>query len=145
MNSEFCENQGKTIRQLRSYAMKNKVAVLILRISLGAVFLVFGIGKFQNDIWAQTIRNMTVFELLPWSTDVTVIVVGVIELITAAGLILGFFTRWFAALAALQLAAIMVLLNFQQIRDIGLLGTAIYLTLSGNDWGGIIQLIRNRD
>lgn len=125
--------------------MKNKIGLLLLRISLGIVFLIFGIGKFQNDIWAQTIRNMAVFESLPWSVDATVIMVGGLELVTAGALILGVFTRWFAALAALQLAVILVLLKFQQIRDIGLLGAAIYLTLGGSDWGGVGQLVRKRD
>lgn len=33
--------------------MKNKLAFLIIRVSLGIVFLIFGIGKFKNDIWAE--------------------------------------------------------------------------------------------
>lgn len=126
--------------------MKNKIGLLILRVSLGTVFLIFGFGKFQNDMWAQTIRNMAVFESLPWSTDATVIIVGMVEVVTAGALILGVFTRWFAVLAALQLATILVLLKFQQIRDIGLLGAAVYLTLTGNDWGGLGQgMQRKRD
>lgn len=126
--------------------MKDKAGRLALRISLGTVFLIFGIGKFQNDIWAQTIRNMAVIESLPWSTDATVIIVGVVEVVTAGALILGVFTRWFAALAALQLATILVLLKFQQIRDIGLLGAAVCLALTGNDWGGLGQFMqRKRD
>lgn len=126
--------------------MKNKTGLLALRISLGTVFLIFGIGKFQNAIWAQTIRNMAVIESLPWSTDATVIIVGVVEVVTAGALILGVFTRWFAALAALQLATILVLLKFQQIRDIGLLGAAVCLALTGNDWCGLGQFMqRKRD
>jgi len=125
--------------------MKIKIGLLLLRVSLGVVFLIFGIGKFQNDIWAQTIRNMTVFESLPWSVDLTVILIGIVEVITAAALILGVFTRWFAALAALQLAAILVLLKFQQIRDIGLFGAALYLTLGGSDWCGAGHFLRKRE
>lgn len=126
--------------------MKNKIPFALMRVSLGIVFLIFGIGKFQNDIWAQTMRNMTFFESLPWSTSVSVIGVGILELFVAAGLILGLYTRLFSGLAALQLIAILVLLKFQQLRDIGLLGMAVYLTFAGHDYLGIGQLLRgNKD
>jgi uncharacterized membrane protein YphA (DoxX/SURF4 family) len=114
----------------------HKIAVLLLRVSLGTVFLIFGIGKFQNDIWAQTIRNMDIFRGLPWSLDLTVLMIGVVETITGAGLIAGIFTRFFAALAAAQLTGIIILLKFEETRDIGLLGAALYLAMAGMEtWG----------
>ncbi|MDD4956471.1 MAG: DoxX family protein [Candidatus Omnitrophica bacterium] len=107
--------------------MRERIPYLILRISLGVVFLVFGIGKFQDDHWARTIRTMEPFISMPWDVSVSVLVIGFMELITGAALILGTLTRLFAVLAGLQLVAILILLGFQETRDIGLLGAAFYL------------------
>ena len=106
--------------------MKEKIGNCILRVTLGVVFLIFGIGKFQGDVWAETIKNMNFFLNLPWSTALSVLMIGYLEVITGTFLILGVFTRFFALLAALQLIAILILLKFSEIRDIGLLGAALY-------------------
>ena len=92
--------------------MKSKLAFTVLRISLGVVFLIFGIGKFQDDIWAQTIKSMEVFQGLPWDVSVTVILIGVSEVTVGVFLILGLFTRIFSAVASLQLLVILFLLQF---------------------------------
>lgn len=115
--------------------MKEKLPYLILRVSLGAVFLIFGIGKFQNDIWGQTIKSMDFFIKLPWSLELSVLLIGIAEAITGFALITGLFTRFFAGLAATQLIAILFLLKFQEMRDIGLLGAAVYMLLTkDNSW-----------
>ena len=75
--------------------MKRKVAFAVMRISVGVVFLIFAIGKFQDDIWASTIRNMSFFQGLPWSPDTSVLLVGILEIVVAVGLMAGIFTRWF--------------------------------------------------
>ena len=112
--------------------MKNKIAFTILRVGLGVVFLIFGIGKFQGDIWAETIKGMEIFQSLPWSVDITVLLIGASEVATGTFLILGIFTRLFAAVASLQLITILFLLQFQEIRDIGLLAAAVYMALARN-------------
>jgi len=117
--------------------MKNKFSFLILRVCLGIVFVLFGIGKFQNDIWAQTIKTMDFFLKLPWDVNISVSLIGVSEVLTGAGLILGLFTRFFASIAALQLIGILILLKFGEIRDIGLLGAAIYTAIAEEDLFGI--------
>ncbi len=104
-----------------------------MRVSLGLVFLIFGIGKFKNDIWAETIKTMDFFLRLPWNVNISVLLIGIIEILTGAALIIGLFTRFFAAMAAAQLMWILSLLNFQETRDIGLLGMAIYMTIVDND------------
>jgi len=109
--------------------MKHKIAYFILRLSLGAIFLTFGIGKFQNDYWARTIKAMEFFINLPWDVTLSVVLVGILEVVTGSFLILGLFTRFFSAMAVLQLIVILFLLRFQEVRDIGLLGVAIYLAL----------------
>lgn len=110
-------------------AMRNRYAFLALRISLGIVFLIFGIGKFRNDIWAETIKTMDIFLKLPWNVDLSVFLIGVMETATGIALITGFFTRLFAAIAAAQLVGILFLLKFGEIRDIGLLGAALYIAV----------------
>ena len=122
--------------------LRHRVPFVIMRISTGIVFLLFGIGKFQNDIWAETMRSMSVFKALPPSAGFWIIAVGILELAVAAGLILGIFTRWAAGIAALQLIAILILLRFQQTRDFGLLGAALYMMFAGHDFAGLGMLVR---
>ena len=103
---------------------------LILRTGLGLVFLIFGIGKFRSDEWADTMRSMEFFARLPWKVDVSIILAGISETITGLGLLSGRFVRFFAGLAALQLVVILILLYFsgiREIRDIGLLAMALAL------------------
>lgn len=114
--------------------MKNKIGFLIMRLGLGTVFLLFGIGKFQNDIWAQTIKGMDFFLRLPWKADISVFLIGIVETLTGLALIFGIFRRFFSTLAAAQLLGILTLLKFQETRDIGLLAAAICLVLAKEDY-----------
>lgn len=125
--------------------MKDKTAFLILRFSLGAVFILFGIGKLQGDVWAQTIKSMAVFQDLPWSVDHTVMFIGLMEILTGAGLIAGLRTRFFAVLAAIQLTAILFLLNFQETRDIGLWGAAVFMALVKEDFLSLDRWISKKE
>jgi uncharacterized membrane protein YphA (DoxX/SURF4 family) len=109
--------------------MKNNYVPLIIRLSLGIVFLTFGIEKFRNDIWVETIKGMDFFVRLPWDVNISVVIIGVIEVLTGLALIVGLFTRFFACLAAVQLTGILILLRFGETRDIGLLGMAISLVI----------------
>jgi uncharacterized membrane protein YphA (DoxX/SURF4 family) len=122
--------------------MKNKLAFLAIRVTLGIVFLLFGIGKFRNDIWAETMRTMDFFIRLPWNVNISVALVGITEILTGLALIIGLFTRFFAAVAAAQLIGILILLKFQETRDIGLLGMAIYITMVNEDYLAIDRLWR---
>ncbi len=120
--------------------MKNKIAFFVLRVSLGIVFLAFGIGKFQGDVWAQTIKGMEIFQHLPWSVDITVLMIAISEVITGTFLILGVFTRLISAIAAGQLFTILFLLQFQETRDIGLLGMAVYMALVKDESFGVMWI-----
>lgn len=124
--------------------MKEKIGLLLLRISLGVVFLIFGVGKFRGDIWVRTIESMDLFKRLPFSVDIAVFATGVLEVATGCGLILGLFRRWFSVLAALQLTAILFLLQFQEVRDLGLLGAAVYMALIKRDSWGIDYFFRRK-
>lgn len=116
----------------------------ILRIGLGIVFLIFGIGKFTGDIWAETIKAMPIFNSIPININTIVIIIGIMEVLTGLCLILGLFTRFFASLASLQLIMILILLKFGEVRDIGLLAAALSLAISGSRFLSIDNL-RNKD
>jgi uncharacterized membrane protein YphA (DoxX/SURF4 family) len=118
--------------------MKEKLGSTLLRIGLGTVFLLFGIGKFQNDYWARTMASMPFFEKLPWSTDISVLIAGCMEVLTGGCLVLGLWTRVFASLAAAQLVTILVLVQFQETRDIGLLGAALFMALAPDRSFGLL-------
>lgn len=108
-----------------------------MRVGLGIVFFTFGIGKFSNDIWVETIRNMDFFIRLPWNVNISVALVGITEVLTGAALIIGLFTRFFAFAATAQLIGILILLKFGETRDIGLLGMALYMALIKEDSFGV--------
>jgi putative oxidoreductase len=76
------------------------IAALIARVAGGAVFVVFGIGKFVNR--AHEIDSFRDYDLP--SPEVFVVVIGVIEIVCGLLLILGLATRP----AALVLAGDMV-------------------------------------
>ena len=124
--------------------MRKDIALCIARVSLGIVFLAFGIGKLRHDIWAQTIESMDIFQRMPWPAGLSVIGIGIIEICTGTGLIIGLWTRLVSLAAALQLLGILLLLNFQEIRDIGLFGLALYLFLNGETGFGIDRFSRQR-
>ena len=107
--------------------MRTSFPYHLLRISLAVVFLFFGIGKFQNDIWADTMRNMPIFHIFGTSPDLWIYAVGVIELIIAASFIFNRYTQFFAGFASLELLSILFLLHFGETRDIGLLGATLAL------------------
>ena len=117
--------------------MSVKIAYTVMRLCLGVVFLIFGVGKFQHDYWARTIETMDFFQHFPWPAAVSVILIGATEVATGVLLIVGLFTRMAAALSALQLTGILILLNFSETRDIGLWGTALYLAISAGPSFGL--------
>lgn len=122
--------------------MLKKSLLLILRVSLGIVFLRFGLCKLQHDYWARTIMMMDIFKLLPWDVSVTVQIIGLVEVITGIALISGFFTRLFAGIAGLMLMGILVLLNFSEIRDIALFTQALFLVMTKDEAYGICSLFK---
>ena len=77
---------------------------------------------------------MDFFTRLPWNVNISVVLVGITEILTGVALIIGLFTRFFAAVAAAQLIGILILLKFEETRDIGLLGMAIYMTIVNDDY-----------
>jgi uncharacterized membrane protein YphA (DoxX/SURF4 family) len=116
-----------------------------LRAGVGAVFLLFGIGKFLGDGWADTMRSMEFFKTLPWSVDVSISISGFLEIATGAGLVLGAWTSFWALAAAAQLIAILWLLaglGIHEWRDIGLLAACLALFFRQEDFFSFDSLRR---
>ncbi|MEK6904548.1 MAG: DoxX family protein [Nanoarchaeota archaeon] len=109
---------------------KSDISSLFLRLGLGIVFIIFGIGKFTNDIWAQTMRNIPALQAIPISMDILIYLDGAFLLVTGSLLVLGLFTRLAALFASFQLVAVLILLKFGEVRDIALLAASLSLLLS---------------
>lgn len=119
---------------------KKEFSFFLLRISLGVVFIIFGIGKFTNDFWAETMRNIPLLQMMPISMDALVIIDGTLEILTGLLLVLGLFTRIVSLVASLQLMAVLFFLKFQETRDIVLLAASLAIFLSGSKFLSIDNL-----
>lgn len=131
--------------------VKNEIGALILRVTLGALFLVHGLVKFQGGIenivgWFESIG-------LPGFMAYGV---ALVELIGGIALIIGLGTRLVSALFAL----IMIGATLKVKLSVGLLGNgqmagyeldlvflsiAVYLVINGSKALSVSQLIFHKD
>jgi thiosulfate dehydrogenase (quinone) large subunit len=84
-------------------------AYLLLRLTLGGVFLFYGIGKLRMGLGAFNLRLVDRFEasLLPaWSVSAFAWVLPFVEVAVGGLLILGLFTRWALLAAGVLMAAL---------------------------------------
>ena len=112
---------------------RRDVAMLLVRIGLGLVFLYFGIGKFRGDAWVDTMASMPLLTRLPWPMSVNVASAGTLEILTGLCLCGGFLVRAAALLACAELIAILFLLStigIFEARDVGLLAASAAVVLS---------------
>jgi uncharacterized membrane protein YphA (DoxX/SURF4 family) len=93
------------------------VAVLLLRLGLGGVFVVAGALKIGHfDLFASQIAG---FQLLPHAVVAPLaLLLPFVEVLLGAYLILGLFTRYAAAFAALQLAIFSAAIASAVVRGI---------------------------
>lgn len=104
--------------------------------SLGVVFLWFGLDKFINPgfwtMWVPGIVHEGLDKLLQVDVFPSLLyLIGVYELVTGVALVLGLLVRYVAGTAAVFLGLIIVTSGVSPVvRDIGLLGIAIYLALT---------------
>ncbi|TDL67474.1 DoxX family protein [Rhodococcus qingshengii] len=131
--------------------LKNEIGALILRITLGAIFFIHGVVKFQGGIentagWFEGLG-------LP---GVTAYGVALLEIIGGILLIIGFATRLVSALFALLMIgatvkvklAIGLLGNGQMAGyelDLAFLAIAVYLVINGSKLLSVSQLIFHKD
>ena len=112
--------------------MQKDCSTFALRLGLGIVFLIFGIGKLRQDIWFATMKSMHMFSMFGSQINYFIYFVGIVEIVIGISLVMGLFTRFFALLAALELVSILILASFWKIRDIALLAAAISLIITGS-------------
>jgi putative oxidoreductase len=131
--------------------LKNEIGALILRVTLGALFLIHGIVKFQGGIenivgWFESIG-------LPGFMAYGV---ASVEIIGGIALIIGLATRFISALFALLMIgatlkvklAVGLLGNGQMAGyelDLAFLAIALYLVISGSKLWTVSQLIFHKD
>ena len=102
--------------------MKSKNTSLFLRLSIGIVFLWFGIDKFLNPaMWAAWMPPW-MSSLWPWSINSFMYFQGGIEAILGILLLIGFYTKWASRLSALILLSIVIVLGINDITALGRIG-----------------------
>lgn len=131
--------------------LKNEIGALILRVTLGALFLIHGIVKFQGGIenivgWFESIG-------LPGFMAYGV---ALLEIIGGVSLIIGLATRFVTALLALLMigATLKVKLSVGLLGngqmagyelDLAFLAMAVYLLINGSKLLAVSQLIFHKD
>ncbi|MGG1675415.1 DoxX family protein [Neobacillus sp. NRS-1170] len=131
--------------------LKNEVGALILRVTLGALFLIHGIVKYQGGI-----EN-----IVGWFSSIGLpgfmaYAVGLLEIIGGISLIIGLGTRIVSALfsflmigAILKVKLSVGLLGNGQMAgyelDLGFLAMAVFLVISGSRLLSIDQLVTKKD
>lgn len=130
---------------------KNEIGAFILRVTLGALFLIHGMTKFQGGIenivgWFESIG-------LPGFMAYGV---ALIEVIGGIALIIGLATRFVSILfallmigATLKVKLTVGLLGNGQMAgyelDLAFMAMAIYLAINGNDLLSVSRLIFHKD
>ncbi len=110
-----------------------KYSNLVLRLSLAAVFLWFGIDKFFHpDYWFNAWVPQSVaaiWESVGLGAMDIVYVSAVFEILVGVSLITNIFVFFFSALSVLFLIGIMFFSGFSEVlvRDIGLMGAFLSL------------------
>src|SRR4051794_31008282 len=131
--------------------LKNEIGALILRVTLGALFLIHGIAKFQGGIdnivgWFESFG-------LPGFMAYGV---ALVEIIGGIALIIGLATRFISALFALLMigATLKVKLSVGLLGngqmagyelDLAFLAIAVYLVINGSKFLSVSQLIFHKD
>lgn len=126
----------------------NKTALgrLLLRIGLSGVFLWFGIDKFIHpDIWVNYIPGWFPM-LIPVSAFI--LLMGVVESLIGLFVLIGFYTRICASIAALMMIPIIISLGYNEIgvRDFGILMLAVGIAaLGAGEFSLDAQLLKTRE
>jgi uncharacterized membrane protein YphA (DoxX/SURF4 family) len=92
-----------------------KYSSLALRLGLGILFLLFGIGQLTNTTYWLSFLPPWASGYLPVSPDLFMKMNGVLELILAFFILLGLFTRVFSALAGLHMLSIIAAVGYNDI------------------------------
>ncbi len=113
--------------------MFEEYSSLLLRLGLGSTFLYFGIYEklLKPEITKAIFENLNVTIPIPLGLFITLF--GILEVIIGSALILGFYTRIAAIIAALMIGTIIMQLGFLAVpRDPALFAIALSLIMTGS-------------
>jgi uncharacterized membrane protein YphA (DoxX/SURF4 family) len=111
-----------------------KNSVTIIRIGLALVLLWFGVDEILNtQNWLGYVPAW-LNSIIPFSVETFIVVNGVFEILIGALLLIGYYTRIIAFIAALHLLSITLSVGYNDIavRDFGLTLMAVSLIFSGS-------------
>jgi len=131
--------------KIKNFIIENqKYSTAIIRVGLALVLLWFGIDEIANPknwfgfipSWLTTSPTFNIENLI--------ILNGILEIIVGVLLLIGFYTRIVAFIAALHLLFITIIVGYNEIgvRDFGLTLMAVSLIFSG---AGVLSLDNKKD
>jgi len=128
------------MNKIKTFILNNKnYATVLIRVSLALVLLWFGIDQIANtENWFGYIPHWLTSNLSS-SLSTFIILNGIFEIIIGVLLLIGFYTRIIAFIAALHLLSITIAVGYNDIavRDLGLTLMAVSLIFSG---AGVLSL-----
>src|SRR5574341_1021536 len=113
--------------------MFEEYSSILLRLGLGSTFLYFGIYEklLRPELTRAVLENLNINIPIPISIFITLF--GILEVVIGSALILGFYTRIAAIIAALMIGTIIMQLGFLSVpRDPALFAIALSLVLTGS-------------
>ncbi|MEK6899576.1 MAG: DoxX family membrane protein [Nanoarchaeota archaeon] len=119
---------------------------LVLRIGIALVFLWFGFSQIKNPAgWTKMVPSY-LQALMPFSPSTLIYFNGVLEIILAALLLLGLYTRLVAFLLSLHLLHIVTIVGYGAVgaRDLALTIATASVFLHGTD-AYSLDFIRKKD
>ncbi|MBS3071676.1 DoxX family membrane protein [Candidatus Pacearchaeota archaeon] len=117
-------------------------APIAVRYGVGIVFFLFGLSQLTRpEAWIAYFPTDLPFGLV---VNQAIMFNGIFDLILGALLLLGLFTRLFAALAALHLIGVMSVLGYNDIaiRDFGLFLGSLSILFNGADKWSLDRVLR---
>ena len=122
------------MNQIKNFIIENKnYSIVIIRISLALVLLWFGIDEIVNpENWFGYIPP-GITSIIPFDIESFILLNGIFEIIIGVLLLIGYYTRIVAFIAALHLLSITIAVGYNEIgiRDFGLTLMAVSLIFSG--------------
>jgi len=115
-----------------------KYTSLLIRLGLSIVFLLFGIDKFIRPLFWSAFVPKFLSDIIPFSLNNFIYLIGIIETILGALILIGLFTRVASILSAMHLLLIIISLaipigyNDIIVRDLGLFFMALTLSFFKN-------------
>lgn len=112
---------------------RNSLSLLLLRLGLGAVFILFGYDKLPHPENWIIYYSPKIHQLFPVSPYIFLKFQAVVEVLLGVALAMGFLTRINASIIAVILGMIIFFLwpDPVTVRDLGLFCASLALVLSG--------------